>query len=117
MPEPYMDVLRQQFEAGEGAFLIQMRGMIWNKEAFSTLVLAMEACCRACEGQQSLERWLAKGFWYSSWCVRYWTEHPNFPRPEPQEYHQKALQRLDDLAWWFFMGHSPYEGGSGFDPL
>ena len=40
-----------------------------------------------------------------------------FPRPQPQEYHENALHRLDDLASWFFFGHRPYEEGRGFDPL
>jgi hypothetical protein len=116
--ETYLDVLNREFSAEDGSFLIQMRtNLTWDKVAFSRLVTAMEACCKAGEGQEKLERWLAEGFWYVSWFVRKWTTHPNFPRPQPPEYHEKALERLDDLAYWFFFGDSPYEGGRGFEPL
>ena len=81
------------------------------------MVTAMEACCKAYEGQESLERWLAQGFWFMSWFVKDWTTHPGFHRPQPQEYYENALDRLNDLSYWFFFGYSPYEDGHGFDPL
>jgi hypothetical protein len=121
MTEADLDVLRCEFTGGvlhPDSFMMQLRpNLTWDKEAFAKLVTAMEACCKACEGQASLERWLVQGFWFVSRFVKHWTEHPNFPRPEPQEYHKKALERLDDLAYWFFNGNSPYEEGLGFDPL
>lgn len=110
MAAPYIDVLRREFAGEDGSFLIQLRcNMNWDKESFSRLVDAMEACCKACERQQSLERWTAEGFWYLSWFVKQWTEHPNFPRPQPARYYEDALTRLDDLAFWFFMGCNPRE--------
>ncbi len=113
-----LEVLRQEFTASDGSFLIQLRpGLVWDKEAFSRLVTAMEACCKAYEGKESLERWLAQGFWYLPWFVKHWTGHPNFPRPQPEEYYTNAIDRLSDLAYWFFMGYSPYEGGHQLDRL
>lgn len=41
--------------------------------------------------------------------VRDWTTHPDFPRPQPQQYHDDCLQRLDDLADWFFRGWHVYQ--------
>jgi hypothetical protein len=116
--DAYLEILKHEFAAGEGSFLIQLRpNLTWDKEAFSKLVTAMEACCKSCEGQELLERWLAEGFWYMPWFVKNWTEHPSFPRPQPQEYYEKALERLNDLAYWFFFGCSPYEKGHGFAPM
>ena len=118
MVESFLDILKREFTAEDGSFLIQLRpNLNWNKEAFSKLVTAMEACCKACEKQESLERWLVEGFWWMSWFVKDWTTHPSFPRPQPPEYHENALKRLEDLAYWFFSGCSPYEDGHGFDPL
>jgi hypothetical protein len=76
----------------------------------------MEACAAAHEGRESLERWVADGFWYVGWFVPQWSGHPNFPRPEVA-YHQRACERLHDLAWWFFTGHHPLERGDPFEPL
>jgi hypothetical protein len=64
-----------------------------------------------------LDRWMAEGFWYVPSFVRDWTTHPNFPRIHNAEYYQKAYQRLDDLAYWFFFGESPYLNESGFEPM
>ena len=118
MDESYLEVLRHEFTASDGSFMIQLRpGLVWDKEAFSRLVTAMEACCKACEGKDSLERWLVQGFWFVSWFVKDWTGHANFPRPQPEGYYKDAIDRLSDLAYWFFMGHSPYEEGHQFKSL
>jgi hypothetical protein len=118
MDESYLEVLKREFTAEDGSFVIQLRpNLIWDKESFSKLVAAMAVCCKACEEQQSLERWLVDGFWFMSWFVKDWTLHPSFPRPQPREYHEKALERLDELAHWFFSGSNPYQEGHGFDPL
>jgi hypothetical protein len=34
--------------------------------------------------------------------------HPDFPRPEPLEYYEAELRRLQDLQSWFVSGRSPY---------
>ena len=118
MAESYLAVLKREFTGADGSFLIQLRpNLTWDKEAFSKLVAAMEASCKACEGRDKLDRWQAEGFWFMSWFVKDWTAHENFPRPQPQEYYENALERLNDLAYWFFFGYSPYEDGHVFDPL
>ena len=58
-----------------------------------------------------------EGFWFVSWFVKDWTGHPNFPRPQPEMYYKNAIDRLNDLAYWFFMGESPYQEGHQFNPL
>ena len=118
MPNDYVDVLKREFEAEEGSFLIELRcDLTWNLDSFSRLTTAMEACCRGNESNEALERWVANGFWYLSWFVAEWTRHPSFPRSHPDEYYQKAYQRLNDLAFWFFSGSSPYEEGHVPAPL
>ncbi|WP_338779068.1 hypothetical protein [Streptomyces sp. DG1A-41] len=32
----------------------------------------------------------------------------NFPRPEPKEYYAACIERLTDLADWFFRGEHAY---------
>jgi hypothetical protein len=118
MAEPFLDILRDEFAANEGSFLMELRGeLTWNKQSFSRMTTAMEECCKACNGRENLERWQAQAFWFIPLFVKQWTSHPNFPRPEPEQYYEKALNRLHDLAFWYFFGASSHDGGSGFDPL
>jgi hypothetical protein len=110
--------LRHEFEAGEGSFLIQLRpDMIWDRIAFSRMTDAMRECAMHCQLSESRERWLAESFWYLSTFVRAWSSHPNFPRPFDASYYEAAYQRLDDLAYWFFRGESPYAAGHEWKPL
>lgn len=47
MSESYLDVLKCEFAAKDGSFLIQLHpDLTWDKEAFSKLVTAMETCCK-----------------------------------------------------------------------
>ena len=116
--DDYLLVLRSEFEASDGSFLIQLRSDLhWDKESFTRLITAMQQCCQKHSKSETLERWMANGFWYVPSFVREWTTHPNFPRVHSAEYYQKAYQRLDDLAYWFFFGESPYLNGTGFEPM
>jgi hypothetical protein len=118
MKADYRVILRREFDAEDGSFLMSLRGeFVWNREAFSRLVNAMEACCRDTEGKETLDRWMAEGFWYLSTFVEGCATHDAFPKDEPAEYYEKAFQRLHDLAYWFFFGESPYLPGSGFEAL
>ncbi len=60
---------------------------------------------------------MAVGFWYIPSFVRDWTTHEHFPRVDLPEYYEKAYQRLEMLAYWFFFGESPYLAGKGFEPM
>ena len=118
MADDALDALRAEFEADAGSFLLQLRiNLVWDTEAFSRLDVAMIRCCRMHADHDTLERWLAWGFWYVPGFVRDWTTHPDFPRRHSQEYYDRAYKRLDDLAYWFFSGQSPYIGDAGFDPI
>ncbi|MFJ8917318.1 hypothetical protein [Amycolatopsis sp. NPDC102389] len=103
-------VLRQEFEATKGSFLLGLRGarLEWDRVAYRRLERAMRVVCERLQGDDRLERWMAEGFYYTSRFVRDWTSHPNFPRPEPERYYEDCLQRLDDLADWFFHGFHMY---------
>lgn len=104
-----MVVLRQEFGAGEGGFLLGLRPeFVWDRGAFTRLERAMRAVCQRTQDDDTLERWMAEAFYYIPRFVRDWTTHPNFPRPQPQQYHDDCLRRLDDLADWFFHGRHMY---------
>ena len=77
----------------------------------------MEECAIAQAGRPEIERWIALGFWYLEQFVPDWTNHPNFPRPYEEQYYLAACERLRDLAFWFFWGQSPYEGGGPLGPM
>ncbi len=107
-----LQILNNEFDAGDGSFLISIRGdMVWDVEAFDRLSGAMAQYCREASGTSAhLERWVAQGFWYVPWFVRDWTSHPNFPRDLPATYYDGAYRQLDDLAFSYFFGHGDSEG-------
>lgn len=57
-----------------------------------------------------LPDWLAEIFWFLSHFVRDWTTHEAWDADHAHEpeYFQKAYQRLDRLASWFFSGRCPW---------
>ncbi|HVE57025.1 MAG TPA: hypothetical protein VNB22_09365 [Pyrinomonadaceae bacterium] len=103
----YLEVLKNEFEAEEGSFLINLRGMDWNKNAFIRLVTAMETCCENIAGQEKLERWLAEGFWYVPQFAFDWASHPEFPKRHSAEYYKATYCLLHELASYFFTGAHP----------
>lgn len=127
----YLDVLRNEFCAEEGSFLLKLRvNLEWDREAFSRVTEAMLARCQAYDGSNTdavlwakryyeaqLPRWLAEGFWYMADFVKAHSSHPSFPRVYPADYYEAAYQRLWDLAEWFFTGKIPYLPGHRFEPL
>ena len=127
MSEDYLSVLWNEFFAEEGSFLLQLRvALYWDREAFERLINAMVLCCKHYEQEQSTEeqrmqaiqvplpRWLASGFWLLSREVRVLTDtrHHYWEKEIAREpdYYNKAYERLDYLALWFFEGEN-YESG------
>jgi hypothetical protein len=107
----YEPILRQEFAAEEGSFLLQLRcDLVWDQAAFLRLVGAMEQCARDHEGRQTIERWIAEGFWFCGQYIKNWSTHPSFPKPHGDTYYEEAYERLWDLSHWLFVGRSPFEG-------
>jgi hypothetical protein len=105
----YLTILRKEFTAENGSFLLQLRcDLRWDQEAFLRLTTAMERCCSDLENAEYFDRWLADGFWYLSFFVKSWASHENFLRELPDEYYRDAFQLLFDLASYFFTGSHPY---------
>jgi len=116
--DDYLAILKHEFEAGDQSFLIKIRVWLdWDRAAFTRLATAMHVYCLKHAGAVVVERWLAEGFWYLSTFTRDWTTHPNFPRIYGETYYLQAYAQLDDLAYWFFVGSSPYEERFIFEPL
>jgi hypothetical protein len=102
------EILRREFDAEEGSFLIQARCHAnWDWDAFRRLTSAMYDVADEVRGQPSIETWIAQGFWFCDTWIRAHTSHPNFPRP-PEEAYQDALELLDNLAYFLFTGLNPY---------
>lgn len=107
-PENYLEILRNEFEAGDNSFLIKLRCELdWDKAAFANLVSLMQTCCQDYESESKLERWIAEGFWYVPQFVVDWTTHPNFPKRHSTDYYEEAYECLRDLAFYFFFGEHP----------
>ena len=97
--------LAHEFKAEDGSFLLTLRiELIWDDAAFQRLTEAMAACCAATSADDHLERWVADGFYYLAIFPRghtvhaYWTDHPQ------REAIDRGLERLDELAYWYFTG-------------
>jgi hypothetical protein len=106
MPE---DILRSEFEGADGSFLTTARCELrWDASAFRRLTTAMFDVAAERRGAESVEHWIAQGFWFCDTWVCEWTSHPDFPKPE-KAYYEDSLRLLHDLAYFFFIGQSPYE--------
>jgi len=103
------DVLRNEVEAGEESFLLQLREFYWDWEAFRRLTSAMYDVADEVNELPTIERWIAEGFWFCDTWIRSHTSHPNFRRPSEKEY-EEALELLNALAWYLFSGVSLYQG-------
>ncbi len=68
------------------------------------------------DSKDRLDPDIAQGYWFLERFVPEWTSHENFPRPE-SPYYEDCLMRISDLAWFYFIGESPYMDGGGFDTL
>jgi hypothetical protein len=102
--------LKAEFDGEADSFLIQLRvDLHWNRQAFARLVDTMQRYLETERDPEHLPRWVAEGFWFLDHFVRDWTSHPNFPRHFGEDYYEAALERLHDLAYWLFVGESPYE--------
>jgi hypothetical protein len=116
--EDYLQILKHEFDAEEDSFLTQLRcNFYWDKNAFGRLTNAMKICCENYDKKELLERWMAEGFWFVQYFVKSHTSHPDFPKPYAPVYYEKAYERLDDLAYWFFLGQSPYLDEKGFEKI
>lgn len=110
--------LRRELDGAPGSFLLKLRrDREWDKAAFDRLTAVMLAHVEARDPDEPIERWIAEGFWYLDWFVRDWSRHQDFPRRHAEAYYARACGRLHDLAYWLFLGESPYQEGEGFDPL
>jgi hypothetical protein len=113
-----LEDLRREFEAEDGSFLLQLRvELMWDPAAFGRMTALMLDVVKSREREAPIPRWLAEGFWLLDWFVKDWSTHPNFPRPLAEGYYRRAYERLHDLAYWLFIGESPYENGTGFEDL
>ena len=108
MPGSSRDILRHEFNADERSFLIEARVRLeWDWDAFRRLTSAMYDVADEVKGQPSIETWIAEGFWYCDTWIRDWTSHPDFRRP-PDDAYRDALELLNQLASFLFVGQSPY---------
>lgn len=113
-----LELVRREFEAGEGSFLSQLRTALrWDRDAFSRLERALRRVCAQLEPERQLDRWLVMGFWMLTEFVPDHISHPDFPRPDPPEYYDAALERIRDLHYWFAAGESLYPPGHEWPDL
>ncbi len=116
--EDALIVLRHEFDGEPGSFLLHLRvDLYWDKAGFNRVTSAMHTLVCLRDGAEPIPRWIAEGFWFLDSFVREWSTHANFPRQYELTYYNDAYERLHDLAYWLFMGFSPYEGENGFDEL
>jgi len=107
----YLTILRLEFAAEDGTFMLQLRGggLHWDRGAFTRLEQSKRAACVDYQTRDVFERWIAEGFYSSSKFMSEWTSHPNFSRPEPTDYYEACLGRVSDLCDWFFRGFHAYD--------
>ena len=108
------DILKREFLQGEyeeakGAFILQLRSKCeWDWNAFRRLTSAMYDVAEEVKGQQSIERWIAEGFWYCGWFITETAGHSNFSR-FPDDAYKDAVLLVHHLASLLFTGRNPYQ--------
>ena len=103
------EILKREFDAEEGSFLLQARCQLkWDWGAFRALTGAMYDVADEARRKPSIETWIAHGYWFSDTWIKSWTNHPDFPRPSTEAY-ADAIELIHDLAYFLFVGESPYE--------
>lgn len=103
------ETLKREFDGEEGSFILKLRcDLDWDKKAFGNLVSIMYDSAEKYKGKESIPTWMAHGFWFFDTWVCEWTSHPDFPRPE-KEYYENSIELIHDLAYYLFIGESPYE--------
>ncbi len=101
-------VLKREFDGEEGTFTSEIRcGKGWDKEAHLQLFRAMIECCKAHEGQGSVERWIAAGFWWLDWYPRQIIER--LSEQENLDYYVNAITNFNHLSHWLFNGEGRAE--------
>ena len=104
-----LKVLKSEFDAEEGSFLLIARNELrWDLPAFRKLTLAMYDVAMEVNSYPKIDRWIAHGFWVCCTWIKEFTSHPNFLKPE-NNYYDKSIILLNDLAYLLFTGESPYE--------
>ncbi|WP_437071773.1 hypothetical protein [Streptomyces sp. enrichment culture] len=104
-----LKTLQREFGSEPGSFLLGLRiDGVWDRAAFSTLEKAMRTVCERLQDAEELPRWLAEGYYVVATDVPAMTAHPAFPRTEPAGYYAACIERLTDLADWFFRGEHSY---------
>ncbi len=61
--ENWRDVLAHEFSGEEGTVPHRIYLGGWDEEAYQRLIAAMRTCCEVHEGQDTVERWIADGFY------------------------------------------------------
>ncbi|MFD1083526.1 hypothetical protein [Micromonospora andamanensis] len=98
-------VLRSEFGAEDGSFLLRLRiELEWDRAAFARMEAAMRVVCARYDRREASDKWLADGFRFVSTWVAGHTAHPSFPRPEPESYYLASLDRLRALGTCFLRG-------------
>jgi hypothetical protein len=102
------EILKREFDAEEGSFLIQARCHAnWDWDAFRRLTSAMYDVADEVRGQPTIETWIAQGFWFCETWIQDWTRHPNSTRP-PEAY-RDAKGLVHELSSFLFTGLNPYK--------
>jgi hypothetical protein len=106
--QEHLDQLRREFAAEEGTFLLHLRGdrIEWDRAAFSRW---RRPCGGPASASATMHSWTAgwsTGSTKSPASSATGLHTPAFP--EPTQYYNECIQRLDDLADWFFRGYHGY---------
>ncbi len=103
-----LEILRREFDGEDGSFILRARcDLLWDWDAFRRLTSAMFDVADQVKDNESIELWIAGGFWFCDTWISEWTSHPNFSRPNQEDY-DHALELIHNLAYFLFMRESPY---------
>ena len=103
----HYEILRKEYHGTEDSFTFRLRGdFVWDEKAFSRAIAAMKRVCEDHEGGRSIEKWITSVFWHME-ILKEITLHPEFPKPNSDDYYQRAFTLIEELCGWLFVGTCP----------
>ncbi|MDQ1233785.1 hypothetical protein QE450_001283 [Paenibacillus sp. SORGH_AS306] len=110
--------LLHELEGEKGSFILRLRvDLEWDHEHIAQVLRTMVTYITALESNISLERHIARGFWFFTNFVKDWSSHESFraKNPYPETYYQSVYELIFLLTDWYFSGECPFVEQEAFE--
>lgn len=110
--------LLHELEGEKDSFILRLRvDLEWDHTHILQVMRIMVEYITALESNVSLERHIARGFWFFTNFVKDWSSHEAFrsKNPYPEAYYQAVYELIFLLTDWYFSGECPFVEKEAFE--